>query len=169
MDLPCGREEGATATLPMGLLSAVVRKEALLPEHTAAFAAAQLLPVIQAATERHCASLQGQQCGSHICRELLVSAKLTIPSLLLQRILLIESRAAKQRTRQAYCSNMHCLSACNTGLSVGPTGDVLLTVNQLCMARAARASALTCAGCKHGACHCQCRLYPVLLLVVTCC
>ena len=64
------------STSPMALLSAIVRKEALLPEHTAAFAATQLLPVIQAATERHCASLQGQQCDRPFCRELLVSADL---------------------------------------------------------------------------------------------
>ena len=43
-------------TSPMALLTAIVRKEALLPEHTAAFAATQLLPVIQAATERHLAA-----------------------------------------------------------------------------------------------------------------
>ena len=70
-------EQPGPPTLPMALLSAIVRKEALLPEHTAAFAAAQLLPVIQAATERHCASLHGQQYDPMFCRELLVSGNLT--------------------------------------------------------------------------------------------
>ena len=69
-------EQPGPPTLPMALLSAIVRKEALLPEHTAAFAAAQLLPVIQAATERYCASLQGRR-DPMFCREVLVSANLT--------------------------------------------------------------------------------------------
>jgi hypothetical protein len=58
----------------MALLTAIVRKEALLPEHTAAFAATQLLPVIKTATERHLAANQGD-CMP-LCRELLVSADL---------------------------------------------------------------------------------------------
>ena len=59
-----------SATLPMALLTSIVRKEALLPEHTVAFAATQLLPVIQAATQRRLAC---HPCSSTLCRELLVS------------------------------------------------------------------------------------------------
>jgi len=59
----------------MALLTAIVRKEQLLPARdTAAFAAAQLLPVIQAATERHLAGRPGQQYDPFFCRELLVSS-----------------------------------------------------------------------------------------------
>ena len=61
----------------MALLTAIVRKEALLPEHTAAFAATQLLPVVQEATDRHLAgSTPGQLYCPHLCKELLVSAPL---------------------------------------------------------------------------------------------
>ena len=72
--LPWDAERVESATLPMALLVAVVRKEARLPEHTAAFAAAQLLPVIQAATWRHLAATQGQGYSLPLRKELLVSA-----------------------------------------------------------------------------------------------
>ena len=75
MRLPWDPEDTSSATLPMALLTAVVRKEALLPEHTASFAATQLLPVILAATERHLASTPGRPPSSHMCQELLVRAK----------------------------------------------------------------------------------------------
>lgn len=69
-------EQRCPPTSPMALLTAIVRKEAQLPEHTAAFAAAQLLPIIQAATERLFA-LQGQPfLCLHFCRELMVGANL---------------------------------------------------------------------------------------------
>ena len=73
MTLDWGLQQSGSPTSPMALLSAIVRKEALLPEHTAAFAATQLLPVIQAATERHLANLQSQQHDLRLCRELLVT------------------------------------------------------------------------------------------------
>ena len=75
MALPRDSQQSAPATSPMALLSVIVGKESLLPEHTAAFAAAQLLPVIQAATERERARLQGQQYDPNFRRELLVSAQ----------------------------------------------------------------------------------------------
>ena len=62
------------ATLPMALLTAIVRKEALLPEHTAAFAATQLLPIIQAATDRNLALSPPDFYHPYLCKELLVSA-----------------------------------------------------------------------------------------------
>ena len=68
---------------PLALLTAIVRKEALLPEHTAAFAATQLLPVIQAAADRHLLFTRGQRTSVHLCMELLVSADVT-PNMLLQ-------------------------------------------------------------------------------------
>ena len=68
----------------MALLTAIVRKEAQLPEHTAAFAATQLLPVIQAATERHLAATLGQQYCLGLCRELLVSVTTWLSSLRLR-------------------------------------------------------------------------------------
>ena len=71
---PWGIQHANSATMPMALLAAIVRKEARLPEHTAAFAATQLLPVIQAATDRHLAATPGQQYSPHLCKELLVSA-----------------------------------------------------------------------------------------------
>ena len=61
------------AALPVSLLTAIVRKEALLPEHTAAFAAAQLLPVIQTGVARHLAARPGQ-FPPELCAELLVSS-----------------------------------------------------------------------------------------------
>ena len=70
---PWGAKHANTATLPMALLTAIVRKEAHLPQHTAAFAATQLLPVIRAATDRHLAATPGQQYSPHLCKELLVS------------------------------------------------------------------------------------------------
>lgn len=75
--LPWGADHPYSAMLPMALLAAIVQKEPLLPGGTAAFAAAQLLPVIEAATHRvHLASTRGQQQRPfpHLCRELLVSA-----------------------------------------------------------------------------------------------
>ena len=84
-NVPYDREMVASATLPMALLSAIVRKEAQLPEHTAAFAAAQLLPVIQEATVRHWMdATPGQQYSLHLRKELLVSAGLDCHYLLLQ-------------------------------------------------------------------------------------
>ena len=70
-----GTDDPASAMLPMALLTSIVRKEALLPDvHTAALAATQLLPVIQAATERHLAATPGHQYSPHLGKELLVSA-----------------------------------------------------------------------------------------------
>ncbi len=74
MKLPWDTDLPYLAMLPIALLSAIVRKEVLLPEHTAAFAATQLLPVIQAATNRHLASMPRQQYHLLLCKELLVSA-----------------------------------------------------------------------------------------------
>ncbi len=78
MALPWDLEQLCAPTSPMALLTAIVRKEAQLPEHTAAFAAAQLLPVIWEATWR-LYSLQDERC--YLClpfrRELMVSANLT--------------------------------------------------------------------------------------------
>ena len=61
-----------TSALPMALLSSIVRKEALPPQHTAAFAATQLLPVIQAAVGRQLAA-RGHALPTDVCKELLVS------------------------------------------------------------------------------------------------
>ena len=72
MRLPWDPENTPFATLPMALLTAVVRKEALLPEHTASFAATQLLPVVLAITQRHLASTPGRPPSRHVCQELLV-------------------------------------------------------------------------------------------------
>ena len=66
----------------MALLTAIVRKEALLPEHTAAFAATQLLPVIQAAVDRHKLATLEYPANLHVCKELLVSADATPTSAL---------------------------------------------------------------------------------------
>lgn len=60
--------------LPMALLTAIVRKEAQLPEHSAAFAATQLLPVIDEAMMRHLNSLPEHQYTPALCKEMLVSA-----------------------------------------------------------------------------------------------
>ena len=76
MRLPWEPEDTPFATLPMALLTSVVRKEALLPEHTASFAATQLLPVVLAFTERHLASMSGRPPSTHVCQKLLVRAKL---------------------------------------------------------------------------------------------
>lgn len=73
--LPWGVGHHSFATLPMALLTAIVRKEAMLPD-MAAFAAAQLLPVIQAATEEHLAATPGRHFSPNLCKELLVSAHL---------------------------------------------------------------------------------------------
>ena len=64
--------------LPMALLTAIVRKEALLPVHTAAFAATQLLPVIHAAVQRYMAATPGNPANPDVCKELLVSADMTL-------------------------------------------------------------------------------------------
>ena len=69
-----GVDDAASATLPIALLTSIVRKEALLPEHTAVFAATQLLPVIQTAIKRHLAGTPDKQY--YLCMELLVSAHL---------------------------------------------------------------------------------------------
>ena len=61
-----------SAMIPTALLTAIVRKEASLPEHTAAFAATQLLPVILEATERYLDTLPGRHASLQACRELLV-------------------------------------------------------------------------------------------------
>ena len=151
MTLDWGPQQSGPPTSPMALLSAIVRKEALLPEHTAEFAATQLLPVIQAATERHLASLQGQPFGLQFCRELLVSAEMT-PIVVLRKSHCIREHAAID-TCQMHCRSMHELCVFHTALSVCGTGDVFLPDNQLCMARAAGASALAKTGSKHGACH----------------
>ena len=73
--LPWDAERVESATLPMALLTAIVRKEALLPKRTAAFAATQLLPVIEAATWRHVRSTHGRDCSLPLRLELLVSAE----------------------------------------------------------------------------------------------
>ncbi len=72
---PWPTDHTASATLPMALLTSIVRKEALLPELTAAFAATQLLPVVMAATQRHLASAPGQPYPLRLCKELLVCAR----------------------------------------------------------------------------------------------
>ena len=72
-----GNDSVTSAALPMALLTAIVRKEALLPVHTAAFAAIQLLPVIHAAVQRHMAATPGNPAHPDLCRELLVSADIT--------------------------------------------------------------------------------------------
>ena len=74
MRLPWRPDNPCLAMLPMALLTAIVRKEALLPEHTAAFAATQLLPVIQAATDRHLAVAPRHCYHPDLCKEFLVSA-----------------------------------------------------------------------------------------------
>ena len=79
MRLPWRPDNPNMATLPMALLTAIVRKEALLPEHTAAFAATQLLPVIQGATDRHLAVTPRQVYHPDLCKELLVSADMPSP------------------------------------------------------------------------------------------
>ena len=58
----------------MALLTAVVRKEALLPELTAAFAATQLLPVIMEATHWLITTARPSD-SAHLCKELVVSAR----------------------------------------------------------------------------------------------
>ena len=69
----CTTQSDVTSALPMALLTSIVRKEALLPVHTAAFAATQLLPVIQAAVRRQL-DARGRGFPSDVCKELLVSA-----------------------------------------------------------------------------------------------
>ena len=76
MRLPWKPEDASFPTLPMALLTAVVRKEAQLPEHTTSLAATQLLPVVLAATKRHLASTSGRPPRVHVSEELLVRAKL---------------------------------------------------------------------------------------------
>ena len=77
---PWGTDHTSSATLTMALLTSIVRKEALLPELTAAFAATQLLPVILAAIQRHLASKPGQPYPSTLCRELLVRTRAHFPN-----------------------------------------------------------------------------------------
>ena len=71
-DPPYRTSAANRATLPTALLTAIVRKEAHLPRHTAAFAAAQLLPVIQEATERYLGTTDGPMASLKVCKELLV-------------------------------------------------------------------------------------------------
>ena len=72
--LPWGTSHAESATLPIALLTAIVRKEALLPDLTAAFAATQLLPAISDALCRHFNSTPGQLYCPHLCKEFLVRA-----------------------------------------------------------------------------------------------
>ena len=58
----------------MALLTAIVRKEALLPGHSAAFAATQLLPVIQTAVQGQLGANPDNPAPLHLCKELLVRA-----------------------------------------------------------------------------------------------
>ena len=74
MRLPWRAEGASSATLPMGLLTSIVAKEALLPKGMAAFAATQLLPVIRSAAHRVISvSVASRQYSPHLCKELLVS------------------------------------------------------------------------------------------------
>ena len=84
MKAPYGKASLASATLPIALLSAIVRKEALLPEHTAAFAAAQLLPFIEEAVRRQPMRAAGQQDSLNLRKELLVSANNSVSPVLPQ-------------------------------------------------------------------------------------
>ena len=74
---PWGVKNPNCAMFPMALLTAIVRKEALLPEHTAAFAATQLLPVVHAATDRHAMATIMETTSLHLLREFQVSASVT--------------------------------------------------------------------------------------------
>ena len=95
----------------MALLTAIVRKEALLPELTAAFAATQLLPVIQAATDRHLAAMRGQRLCLGLCRELLVSSTTWLSMLRLHAcVSCMLGHAAMQTTPHGlYASRMRVL------------------------------------------------------------
>lgn len=73
MQHPFGSKHVDSASLPMALLTSIVRKEAQLPNYTAVFAATQLLPVIQAAADWHSAS---RDDSLDFGKELLVSAQL---------------------------------------------------------------------------------------------
>ena len=95
--LPWDAERVESATLPMALLIAVVRKEAQLPAHTAAFAATQLLPVIQAATRRHLAATQGQETSLPLCKELLVSSEAPAPAVALPQAARVHACVAHLR------------------------------------------------------------------------
>lgn len=62
----------------MALLASIVRKEALLPVHTAASAATHLLPVIyNAAIAGLVATKPDDPAPPDVCKELLVSANVT--------------------------------------------------------------------------------------------
>ena len=141
-----------SATLPMALLTAIVRKEALLPDHTASFAATQLLPVIWAATGRHLASRAGPTPCTHVCKELLVRAKLGSRRCCCRLQHSVWIPALKRFKRGEHGMHIqiqaqHCMVCC--------AGDVLLPGNQLSLARASRASGANRAGCRHYTCHQQ--------------
>ena len=139
------------ATLPVALLTAVVCKEAQLPEHTASLAATQLLPVILAFTKRHLASTAGRPPSTHVCQELLVRAKLAChrcccrhqPSMWIPT----SKRFFKRWDHGVYIACRPCCKAW-----VCCAGDVLLPSNQLSLARACRALGAGDAGCRHGTC-----------------
>ncbi len=109
MALPWDLEQLCAPTSPMALLTAIVRKEAQLPEHTAAFAAAQLLPIIEEAVGRQPMNTAGQRDSLELRKELLVSAKLCsaiIPASLFQ---LLTGTGTKQRVTPIQASNStHC-------------------------------------------------------------
>ena len=142
-------------TLPMALLIAILRKEALLPKHTVAFAATQLLPVIKEASTwpsrgndffrrellvRPCtALLLLPACSNRLTRE----PSTTPPLPLQQRRLLIGVPIAM------------------SAISAFVSGDVLFPGGQLSVACAARASKLAEHGSTHGVHHCLSRSIPV--------
>ena len=152
--MPWAMENSTPATLPMALLTAIVRKEALLPEHTAAFAATQLLPVIQAATERHLAATRGQQFGLPLSKELLVSATNWLPSLRLHACVSCTLRHADMRGAPPDSVGKH-VHVTPMGMrlrmvSASVPGNVLRSGGQLSVADAAGAATPAGAGCQGG-------------------
>ena len=144
-----GSDEGVSAAaLPITLLTAIVRKEALLPVHTAAFAATQLLPVIHTTIQSQLAATPGNPAPSHLCKELLVSARMTLCRCLADMIPAYLRHAAAE---QCSATNPLMLVACKQYLvCLCLIDDVLLPGGQLGVARAAWTPEAAHASSSHG-------------------
>ena len=133
---------------PMALLTAIVRKEALLPEHTAAFAATQLLPVIQAATARHLAATPDQQRSPELCKEFLVSA-IVSPLVLCRQGLVVFATCSWSTWPAGSCCMWVTWHARSTGV-LSVVDNVLIPGDQLSVGCAAWTSGGAQDGSRHG-------------------
>ena len=132
----------------MALLTSIVRKEALLPVHTAAFAATQLLPIIFAGVHGHVAATPGNPVPLDLCKEVLVSTNVT-PTDAVQACL--QYAAAEPIFPTPHVSiRILLFVACKHRLvCLCLIDDVLLPGGQLSVARAAWAQRAALGGSSH--------------------